>query len=123
MVQRRTSNNEIRVMVERKNIIVATLNMELRMCEYSKIEKIILPNGKTVRQVNNEVHHEVERIYLEGWSKGISIPFRDKQGRLRLANPDGSEDFVVFHRNDRSYSVLSRAAEPGRGKFAYLLNN
>ncbi len=93
------------------------------MCEYSKIEKIVLPNGKTVRQVNNEVHHEVERIYLEGWSKGISIPFKDSQGRLRLANPDGSEDFVNFNGDDRSFTIIARAADPGHGKFAYLLKN
>ncbi len=93
------------------------------MCEYSKIERIVLPNGKTVGQVNREVHHEVERIYMEGWSKGISIPFRDNQGRLRLANPDGSEDFVEFNGDNRKFTVISRAADPGRGKFAYLITN
>ena len=36
------------------------------MCEYAEIEKIVLSNGKTIKQVNEEVSKEVERIYLEG---------------------------------------------------------
>lgn len=50
------------------------------MREYAKIEKIQLSNGKTIKEVNEEVRKEVERIYLEGWTKGISIPFWDKEG-------------------------------------------
>jgi hypothetical protein len=92
------------------------------MCEYSEIEKIRLSNGKTVKEVNEEVRHAVENIYVEGWSKGISIPFWDADGNFYLANPDGSEDRVAFNRQDRSYTVLARVAEIGQGRFAYLLN-
>ena len=45
------------------------------MCDYAHIENIRLNNGKTVKEVNADVRKEVENIYLEGWSKGISIPF------------------------------------------------
>lgn len=92
------------------------------MCEYAEIENIVLSNGKTIKQVNEEVSKEVERIYLEGWTKGISIPFRDNKGNIYLANPDGSEDLVEFNRKERSYKVLSRIAERGKGRYAYLLN-
>lgn len=70
------------------------------MCEYAEIENIKLSNGKTIKQVNEEVSKEVERIYLEGWSKGIAIPFRDSKGDIHLANPDGSEDLVEFNRKE-----------------------
>lgn len=92
------------------------------MCEYAEIENIKLSNGKTIKQVNEEVHKEVERIYLEGWAKGIAIPYRDAKGNLYLANPDGSEDLVEFNRKERSYKVISRVSQPGQGQFAYLLN-
>ena len=38
-----------------------------------------------------------------------------------LANPDGSEDLVDFNRKDRSYKVISRVADKGQGRYAYLL--
>ncbi|HAC22698.1 MAG: xenobiotic reductase B [Tannerellaceae bacterium] len=91
------------------------------MCTYAEIENVVLSNGKTVKQVNEDVSKEVERIYLEGWTKGISIPFWDKNGNIFLANPDGSEDLVEFNRRERSYKVLSRVAESGQGRYAYLL--
>ena len=72
------------------------------MCEYAEIENIKLSNGKTIKDINKSVRNEVEHIYLEGWSKGISIPFWDKQGNFYLANPDGSEDLVEFNRKERS---------------------
>ena len=92
------------------------------MCTYAEIENIKLSNGKTIKQVNEEVSKEVERIYLEGWAKGISIPFRDNKGNFYLANPDGSEDLVKFNRKERSYHILSRTAQAGKGRYAYLLN-
>lgn len=91
------------------------------MCTYAEIENVVLSNGKTVKQVNEDVSKEVERIYMEGWEKGISIPFWDKNGNIYLANPDGSEDLVAFNRKERSYTVLSRVAESGQGRYAYLL--
>lgn len=91
------------------------------MCEYIEIEKMVLSNGKTVRQINTEVSKEIERIYLEGWRKGIAIPFWDNNGNFYLANPDGSEDLVDFNRKDRSYKVISRVADKGQGRYAYLL--
>jgi len=92
------------------------------MCEYVEIEKLRLSNGKTVKEINDEVRAEVERIYTEGWSKGISIPFWDKNGNFYLANPDGSEDLVEFNRKDRNYKIISRVAGKGQGRFAYLLH-
>lgn len=91
------------------------------MCEYAEIENIRFSNGKTIKQVNEEVRKEVERIYLEGWAKGIAIPFWDNQRNIYLANPDGSEDLVEFNRKERSYRVISRVAEKGKGRYAYLL--
>jgi hypothetical protein len=82
---------------------------------------IIFSNGKTIRQINAEVSKEVERIYLEGWSKGVSIPFWDEQGNFYLANPDGSEDLVEFNRKERSYKKLAQVAPSGKGRYAYLL--
>lgn len=92
------------------------------MCEYAEIEDIELSNGKTIKEVNEEVSKEIERIYLEGWTKGIAIPFWDKQGNFYLANPDGSEDLVEFNREKRIYKIITRVAEKGKGRYAYLLN-
>lgn len=92
------------------------------MCEYAEIENIKLSNGKTIKEVNEEVRKEVERIYSEGWAKGISIPFWDKEGNYYLANPDGSEDLVSYDINTRSYQIISRTADKGKGRYAYLLN-
>lgn len=92
------------------------------MCEYTEIEKIKLSNGKTIKEVNEEVRKEVERIYLEGWEKGVSIPFWDKEGNYYLANPDGSEDLVKYDVATRRYQILSRVSDKGKGKYAYLLN-
>lgn len=91
------------------------------MCDYAHIENIRLNNGKTVKEVNADVRKEVENIYLEGWSKGISIPFWDRERRFYLANPDGSEDLVELDRRKRSFKVVSRTAEKGKGRYAYLL--
>lgn len=90
------------------------------MCDYAEIENIKLSNGKTIKRVNEEVRKEVELIYLEGWAKGISIPFKDKEGNIYLANPDGSEDLVIFNRKERSYKIVSRVAQAGEGRYAYL---
>lgn len=97
-------------------------NQLMAMCEYREIEGIVLSNGKTIKQINTEVSKEVERIYLEGWKKGIAIPFWDNKGNFYLANPDGSEDLVDFNRKDRSYKVIARVADKGKGRYAYLLN-
>lgn len=86
----------------------------------AEIENIKLSNGKTIKEVNEEVRKEVERIYLEGWAKGISIPFWDKEGNYYLANPDGSEDLVSYDINTRSYQIISRTADKGKGRYAYL---
>ena len=94
---------------------------EESMCEYKEIENIKLTNGKTIKQVNEEVRKEVERIYLEGWAKGISIPFWDNKGNYYLANPDGSEDLVNYDVETRTYQVLSRVAQAGQGRYAYLI--
>ena len=121
----------------------------------AKSEDITLPNGKKATEVYKEVKQEVENIYLEGWSKGVSIPFWDKEGNFYLANPDGSEDLVSFDMDwskgvsipfwdkegnfylanpdgsedlvsfdmdKMQYTVLSRIAEAGKGRYAYLLN-
>ena len=39
------------------------------MCEYAEIENIKLSNGKPIKEVNEEVRKEVERIYLGRFSK------------------------------------------------------
>ena len=38
------------------------------------------------------------------------------------ANPDGSEDLVSYDINTRSYQIISRTADKGKGRYAYLLN-
>lgn len=90
------------------------------MCTYSDIENVELPNGKTAKEVNEAVRREVERIYLDSWKQGISVPFFDNTGNTYLANPDGSEDMVILNTNTRTYSVVRRIAAPGKGRFSYL---
>lgn len=91
------------------------------MCAYNEIEQIKLSNGKTVKEANHDVSHEIERIYLESWAKGVSVPFWDGNGNIYLANPDGSEDKVLFESKTRTYHVITRTAQAGQGRYAYLL--
>lgn len=90
------------------------------MCKYSEMETMLLPNGFTTKEVNEAVRREVERIYLESWLQGVSVPFFDDEGNTYLANPDGSEDKVSLDRQTRTYNVIMRTAQPGQGKHAYL---
>lgn len=90
------------------------------MCKYSDIENIELQNGKTVKEVNEEVRREIERIYAESWLKGFSVPFFGDDGSIYLANPDGSEDKVTLDRNTRTYNIIIRTAQPGCGRFAHI---
>lgn len=92
------------------------------MCAYSEIEKIRLSNGKTVKEANQDAHREIERIYLESWAKGVSVPFWDDNGNIFLANPDGSEDQVSLDTKTRTYHVITRTAQTGQGRYAYLLS-
>lgn len=93
------------------------------MCRYEDIERLRLSNGRTVMEINNAVHDEVERIYKEAWAKGISVPYFDDQDNIILANPDGSDDEVTLNLQTRKYTILRRIAAPGKGKMAYLLNS
>lgn len=92
------------------------------MCKYEEIEGWRLSNGKTVREINNAVHDEVERIYLEAWAKGISVPYF-KNDKIFLANPDGSDDEVTSDFNTRKYTIVRQVAAPGKGKMGYLLHS
>ena len=67
----------IDLLLDKDEITNFAISNQNNMCEYKEIENIKLSNGKTIKQVNEEVRKEVERIYLEGWAKGISIPFWD----------------------------------------------
>ncbi|MBQ9203252.1 MAG: xenobiotic reductase B [Prevotella sp.] len=91
------------------------------MCKYKDIELVRLPNGKTAREVNDDVRREVERIYLESWQRGVSVPFFDNEGNTYLANPDGSEDRVQLNRQTRTYHIVNRTAQPGQGRYSYLV--
>ena len=90
------------------------------MCKYSEMETMLLPNGLTAKEVNEAVRREVERIYLESWLQGVSVPFFDDEGNTYLVNPDGSEDKVSLDRRTRTYNVIMHTAQPGHGKHAYL---
>lgn len=90
------------------------------MYKYSEIEKMVLPNGMTVKEVNDAVRREVERIHQESWLQGVSVPFFDEMGNTYLANSDGSEDMVSLNRQTRTYSFIKRIAQPGQGRYAYL---
>lgn len=48
------------------------------MCRYEDIEGWTLSNGKSIREINNRIHDEVEKIYLDSWSKGIAVPYFDE---------------------------------------------
>ena len=76
--------------------------------------------GRRSAPTQKAVKREVERIYLESWLQGVSVPFFDDEGNTYLANPDGSEDKVSLDRRTRTYNVIMRTAQPGQGKYAYL---
>lgn len=91
------------------------------MCKYEEIESWRLSNGKTIRETNNAVHDEVERIYLEAWAKGISVPYFEN-GKTYLANPDGSDVEATLDFATREYTIIKQVAAPGKGKMSYLLH-
>ena len=93
----------------------------LVMCTYKEIETIVMPNGKTAKEVNAAVRNEVESIYRESWRQEVSVPFFDEVGNTYLANPDGSEDQVELNKATRTYRVIMQTAAPGKGRFSYLL--
>ena len=93
------------------------INERAFLCVHIRNWKIL----KTVKEVNEAVRQEVEKIYLEAWQQGISVPFFDKEGNIYLANPDGSEDRVSLDRKTRTYHVLHRTAQPGQGRYSYLI--
>ena len=71
--------------------------------------------------MNEAMRREIEKIYVESWQKGISVPFFDNEGNIYLANPDGSEDRVSLDRKTRTYRVLHRTAQPGKGRYSHLI--
>ncbi len=91
------------------------------MCTYKDIEKIMLPNGHTAKEANLAASSEIERIYLDSWRKGVSVPFFDEEGNTYLANSDGSEDKVTLNRKTRKYIIDYRIADPGKGRYSYLI--
>lgn len=91
------------------------------MYRYEDIEAWTLSNGKSIKDINNHVHDEVEKIYLDSWSKGVAVPYFDEKGNIFLANPDGSDDAVTFDSKTREYKVLKRIGAPGQGKMSYFL--
>ena len=91
------------------------------MCTYKDLDNIQLPNGKTTREANRNASHEIERIYLDSWQRGVFVPFFDNAGNTYLANPDGSEDRVALDRQTRTYRILHRTAAPGEGRYSYLI--
>ena len=80
-----------------------------------------LTNGKTIAQVEQEMKLGIEKLYLDAWAKGVSVPYWDEDRVLHLANPDGSDDLAEFDADTKKITVISRLAEPGQGRFAYLL--
>lgn len=92
------------------------------MCTYKEMN-IELPNGKTVKEVNDAVRSEVERIYRKAWRQGVSVPFFDDEGNIYLANPDGSEDRVSLDRNTHTFRVLHRTEQPGKGRHSHLVTS
>ena len=81
-----------------------------------------LSNGKTIAQVENEMKLGIEKLYMDAWAKGISVPYRDENYQLHLANPDGSDDLVEFDTDTKQYTFISHSADAGKGRFAYLLS-
>ena len=81
------------------------------------LQDIVLTNGMTVAEAERASAGKVESIYRESWKKGIPVPFFDDQGNIYLANPDGSEDKVKLEPNARTYEVIERVADPGKGRF------
>lgn len=73
------------------------------MQKYEDIEGVKLPNGKTIGEVNNRVHGEVEKIYLDSWAKGVAVPYFDEEGNIFLANADGAGDTPKRRRDSRHY--------------------
>lgn len=92
------------------------------MCTFKEIDNIQLSNGKTAFEANSDASREIERIYLDSWKRGISVPFFDNEGNTYLANPDGSEDHVALDRKSRTYRILHRTAAPGKGRYSYLIS-
>ena len=43
------------------------------MCNYNELEQIALPNGKTIKEVNQEVSREVEKITQAALAEKVGV--------------------------------------------------
>jgi len=82
----------------------------------------LMPNGLTVAETNREMARTTEELYKNAFSKGFPMFYRDERanapGEFIRANPDGSEDLVVYDMGARTYSVVERLMPSGKGLWA-----
>ena len=63
------------------------------MCKYEEIESWRLSNGKTIREINNAVHDEVERIYLSSKEDSLSRVIQ----RYTMGGHNVNQDVIEYN--------------------------
>jgi len=84
----------------------------------------------TIKQLNDlynpKVQTRIEKIYLDAWQKGVSVQYKDERcksdDQYIYANPDGSEDLILFDAKTRDITILQKGiSEPGKGRYGHLV--
>jgi hypothetical protein len=88
-------------------------------------EKTLLANELNSLQVEEEACRITDSLYIEAFSKGIPMFYKDNRVQeakeFIRANPDGSEDLVNFDSANREYSFIKKLASAGKGRWSHLL--
>lgn len=88
------------------------------MEEEKKALEQIMPNGLTISQINKSLEKRTEEIYREAFSKGIPKLYWDERSgpanEYVRANPDGSEDLILYDIDTMTCKVLKSLLPPGK---------
>jgi len=86
----------------------------------------LMPNGLTVAETNERTARITEAIHREAFAKGFPMFYRDERAKAQnefiRANPDGSEDLILYDMDTSSYSVIAPLLPAGKGYWARLSN-
>jgi hypothetical protein len=94
---------------------------------YEVKTKTVLSNGRTVAEVEIEAKKITDNLYADAFSRGISLYYKDERTKNSTefirANPNGSEDLVIFDLIAREYSLVKNLVPAGQGRWSHVLRH
>jgi hypothetical protein len=87
-------------------------------------EEITLENGLSIAETNKRSALFTEALYRQAFEKNVPVYYQDERtsgpDEFIRANPDGSEDLVLYDFENDTRSLLKNLIPPAKGQFAYL---